>query len=56
MLQKLLLEDEEATGEFIGNKIADKITSTGKTKSKEKKMKQIKQKKFTYQKKTANYR
>ena len=26
----------EATGDFIGNKIADKITSLGKTKSKEK--------------------
>ena len=29
----------EATGDLIGNKIADKITSLGKTKSKEKKMK-----------------
>ena len=27
----------EATGYFVGNKIADKITSVGKTKSKEKK-------------------
>ena len=27
---------EEATGDLIGNKIADKITSAGKTKSKEK--------------------
>ena len=27
----------EATGDLIGNKIADKITSFGKTKSKEKK-------------------
>ena len=26
----------EATGDLIGNKIADKITSVGKTKSKEK--------------------
>ena len=26
----------EATGDFIGNKIADKITSLGETKSKEK--------------------
>ena len=26
----------EATGDFIGNKVADKITSLGKTKSKEK--------------------
>ena len=41
MLQKLLLNEllkktAEATGGFIRNKIADKITSSGKTKSKEK--------------------
>ena len=41
MLQKLLLKEQfkrtaEATGDLIGNKIADKITSLGKTKSKEK--------------------
>ena len=35
----------EATEDLIGNKIADKITSLGKTKSKEKKMKE---KKSTY--------
>ena len=39
----------EATGDLlIGNKIADKINSVGKTKSKKKKMKEIKDKKFTY--------
>ena len=32
----------EATGDLFGNKIADKITSVGKSKSKEKKMKQMK--------------
>ena len=41
MLQKLLLNEQfkktaEATGDLIGNKKADKITSLGKTKSKEK--------------------
>ena len=36
------------TGDLIGNKTADKITSAGKTTSKKKKMKQIKDKKFTY--------
>ena len=44
----------EATGDLIGNKIADKITSVGKTKSKEKeekKMKQIQDKKSTYHQK-----
>ena len=30
----------EATGDFIGNKIADKITSLGKTKSKRKRRRQ----------------
>ena len=42
MLQKLLLKGEvqktaEATGDLIGNKIADKITSVGKSNNKEKK-------------------
>ena len=41
MLQKLLLKEyfkkrAEATGDLIWNKIADKITSVDKTKSKEK--------------------
>ena len=44
----------EATRCLIGNKIADKITSVGKTNSKEKK--KMKDKKSTYhQKKAANY-
>ena len=38
MLQKLLINEQlktaEATGDLIGNKITDKITSLGKTKSK----------------------
>ena len=39
----------EATADLIGNKIADKITSVGETKSrKKKKMRQIKEKEFTY--------
>ena len=44
----------QATGDLIENKIADKITSVGKTKSKEKKMKQIKDKKSTYYQKNEN--
>ena len=41
MLQKLLLNKQfsktaEATEDLIGNKISDKITSLGKTKSEEK--------------------
>ena len=41
MQQKLLVKEQfkkttEATGDLIGNKIIDKITSLGKTKSKEK--------------------
>ena len=53
MLQKLLLNElvqkiAEATEDLIGSKIADKITSLGKTKSKEKK---TKDKKSTYSQK-----
>ena len=41
MLQKLLQKEQfkknaEATGDLIGNKLADKITSIGKPKEKEK--------------------
>ena len=41
MLQKLLLKEQfkktaEGTGDLIGSKIADKITSVGKTKREEK--------------------
>ena len=38
MLQKLHLKEQfkKATGDLIGNKIADKITSIGKPKEKEK--------------------
>ena len=36
MQQKLLLKELEATGDLIGNKIADKITSIGKSKEKSK--------------------
>ena len=44
----------EATGDLIGNKIADKITSLGSTKSKKRKMekkKKKKNKKSTYHQK-----
>ena len=45
MLQKLLQivvqETTEATGDLIGNKIADKIISIGKPKEKDKKKEEI---------------
>ena len=34
--KRVVTKTEEATSDLIGNKIADKITSVGKTKSKEK--------------------
>ena len=34
--KRVVQKTAEATGDLIGNKIADKITSLGKTKSKEK--------------------
>ena len=43
----------EATGDLIGNKIADKINSLGKSKNREKKMQQMKQKRFTFHHKKA---
>ena len=36
--KRVVQETSETTGDLIGNKIADKITSVGKTKSKEKKV------------------
>ena len=46
MQQKLLQKTAETTGDLIGNKIADKITSLGKRKTKERK-----NKKYTYHQK-----
>ena len=37
MLQRVVQKTAEATGDLIGNKIPGKITSVGKTKSKERK-------------------
>ena len=37
--KKVVQNTAEATGDLIGNKIADKITLVGKSKSKQKKMK-----------------
>ena len=34
--KRVVQKTAEATGDFIGNKIADEVTSVGKTKSKEK--------------------
>ena len=44
--KRVVKKTAEATGDLIGNKIADKITSLGKSKNKEKKMKQMKWKRF----------
>ena len=49
--KRVVQKTAEATGDLIGNKIADKITSVGKTKIKEKKMKEIQDKKSTYHQK-----
>ena len=46
--ERVVQKTAEATGNLIRNKIADKITSAGKTKRKKKKMKD---KKFTYHQK-----
>ena len=48
MSKRVVQKTAEATGDLIGNKIADKITSVGKPKEKEK---QTKKKKFTYHQK-----
>ena len=40
--KRVVHQTAEATGDLIGNKIADKITLVGKSKNKEKKMKQMK--------------
>ena len=49
--KRVVKKTAEATAVLTGNKIADKITSVGKKKLKEKKMKQIKVKKSTYHQK-----
>ena len=49
--KRVVQKTAEATGDLIENRIADKINSVGKAKVKKKKMKQIKDKKFTYQQK-----
>ena len=40
--KRIVQKTAEATGDLIGNKIADKTTSVGKSKNKEKKIKQMK--------------
>ena len=46
--ERVVQKTAEATGDLVGNKIADKITSVGKPKEKEK---QKKQKKFIFHQK-----
>ena len=47
----MLTKSAEATGDLIGNQIADKITSLGISKNKDKKMKQMNQKKLLFHQK-----
>ena len=49
--KRVVQKAAEATGDLIGNKLADKITSIGKPKEKEK---QKKQKKCTFHQKKGN--
>ena len=49
--KRVVQKTAEATGDLVGNEIADKITSLGKTKSKQKK---VKDKKSTYRQKKDN--
>ena len=50
--KRVVQKTAKATGDLIGNKIADEITSIGKPKEKKKQKKQKKQKKFiSHQKK-----
>ena len=55
--KRVIQKTPEATGDLIGNKIADKITSIGKTERKEKEGKQDERQEIYIlpEKKTANY-
>ena len=52
-LKRVVQKNAEAAGDLIGNKTADKITSLGKTKEKDKK--QSRRNLHTTRKNTANY-
>ena len=52
--KRIVKKSAEATGDLIGNKISDKITSPGKSKIKKKKMKQMNQKKLLFHQKRGN--
>ena len=49
----IVQKSAEATGDLIGNKIADKITSLGKSRNKQKK-KRVKKKKLLFHQKKGN--
>ena len=54
--KRVVQKTEEATGDLIGNKIADKITSIGRPKVKEKqKAKRNSRNLYSTRKKTTNY-
>ena len=48
--KRVVQKNKEATGDLIGSKIAEKLTSVSKSKEKEKK----RQKKFTFHQKNEN--
>ena len=52
--KRVVQKTAEATGDLIGNKIADKITSIGKPKKKKEEEEKTKQKKFTFHQKKDN--
>ena len=54
--KRVVQKTEEATGDLIGNKIADKVTSIGRPKVKEKqKAKRNSRNLYSTRKKTTNY-
>ena len=53
MSKRVVQKTAEATGDLIGNNIADRVTSLGKTKSKEKEKEE--QESYITPKKTGNY-
>ena len=54
--KRVVQKTAKATGDFIGNKIVDKITSVGKRKCKEKEDESNKRQEKTTRKKAANNR
>ena len=53
--KRIVQKTEEAAGDLIGNKIADKIASIGKPKKKKKKKQKNRRNLYSTRKKTTNY-